>query len=97
MVAGQARGDDIRRTLRLARLPHWVWVVEAHDRAARIANQPSVVAEFVFDSTSSDHGPSFNAVSMPGLTTTVPPDVGKREVGVAPPGPWTSQLDIANQ
>jgi hypothetical protein len=46
---------------------------------------------------SSDQGPFFNAVSMPGVTTTVPPDEGGREAAVAPPGPWTSQVDIPNQ
>jgi hypothetical protein len=35
----QDRGDEAVRALRLARLPHWVWVVEAHDRNARSARK----------------------------------------------------------
>jgi hypothetical protein len=64
------------RLIRLARLPHYVWVVEAHDRVARAAGDPSVVAEVLFDSTSSDSTPRHDALLMPALAMTYPPDGG---------------------
>jgi hypothetical protein len=73
----QGRSDSVVRLLRLARLPHWVWVVEAHDRDARAAGSPSVIAEAVFDSTSSDRRPRLDAISLPGFSVTLPPDDGK--------------------
>jgi len=53
-----------------------VWVVEAHDQAARGAGDPSVVAEVVFDSTSSDITPRYDAFLMPLLALTYPADGG---------------------
>lgn len=89
----QDRDRSHRRLLRLARLPHWVWIVEAHDRAKRSAGLPHVVAEAVFDSTSSDRSPGLSAISLPGLAATFPPDGGtpETEVNLAS-GHWESQL-----
>jgi hypothetical protein len=88
----QGRGADAVRALRLARLPHWVWVVEAHDRKRREEGKPSVLAEVVYDSTSSDNTPFWLAMSMPGFTTTSPPDQGKPEAVQTPLHPWRTHL-----
>jgi hypothetical protein len=95
-VAAQDRGTDAKRALRLARLPHFVWVVEAHDRAARNSGRPSVWAEFVFDSTSSDHDPRLDAFTLPGVTSTLPPEGGRRVVASTLASPWRSQLAAAS-
>lgn len=88
----QARHGSAVRELRLARLPHWVWVVEAHDRDKRAAGLPSVVAECVFDSTSNDRSPRQDAISLPGLTATFPPDGGRPSAVTTASEPWSSQL-----
>lgn len=90
-VAAQGRSEKAARELQLARLPHWVWVTEAQDRGLRNAGKPAVKAEMVFDSTSSDQRGTVCAISLPGVTLTVPPDDGK---GVAAPsdGSWESHL-----
>jgi len=90
----QGRGDDALRVLRLARMPHWVWVVEAQDRSLRANGKPCVVAEVVFDSTSSDTKPYWLAMSMPGFTFTSPPDDGKPDAATAPARAWSSHLDL---
>jgi hypothetical protein len=77
-LAEQGRSDPSVEALRLARASHWVWVVEAHDRAARDAGDPCVLAEFVYDATSYDKRPTRLAVSYPGATVVVPPAQGAR-------------------
>lgn len=54
------------REIRLARLPRFVWVVEAVDRQARERGRPCVVGEAVFDSTSSDANPNVLILRVPG-------------------------------
>ncbi len=73
-----ARGlpEEVIQLVRLARLPHYVWVVEAHDRTARSDGRPCVIAECVLDSTSNDYEPRLDALLMPGLTICYPPDAG---------------------
>ena len=63
------RSNDFKRNLgegashrhparvRLARLPRFIWVVEAIDRQLRQAGAPCVLGEAVLDGTSSDHAP----------------------------------------
>jgi hypothetical protein len=92
MLDKQGRGCDAVRVLRLARLPHWVWVVEAHDRRRRGEGRPSVVAEVVYDSTSSDDAPFWLTMSMPGFTTTSPPNDGEPESVETSPRPWETHL-----
>jgi hypothetical protein len=76
-LMAQSRPDDVVRELRLARLSNWVWIVEAHDRDARLAGDPCVLAEFVYDSTSYEQpSPNRLAVSYPGMTVVIPPDKG---------------------
>lgn len=67
-AAAANRGLDVaaQRELRLARMSRLVWVVEAIDRIARDGQRPSVVAEIVFDATSSDIAPNALAIRVPG-------------------------------
>ena len=64
-----ARGlpTRIRREYRLARLPRFVWVVEAIDRHLRLAGAPCVIGEAILDATSSDHAPEELALHVHGL------------------------------
>lgn len=59
---------------RSARLPHYVWVVEAIDRDLREADQDSVLAEVVYDATSDDRSPVWLASRIPGLVAVARPD-----------------------
>jgi hypothetical protein len=91
----QGRDPAVTRALRLARLPHYVWVVEAHDRRLRDAGKPSVLAEVVFDTNSSDHihrEPRRDALSMPGLLVVTPPDDGNPVGVLCRDRPWRSHL-----
>jgi hypothetical protein len=88
---------DVMRLLRLARLPHYVWVVEAHDRAARRAGDPSVVAEVIFDSTTSDNDlsppeESMLALLMPKFAIALPPDGGRSDAVSTGDHRWSSSL-----
>jgi hypothetical protein len=76
-LSEQGRDQAIVDQLRLARMAHWVWVVEFHDgiRAGR-GEAERVTAEVVFDATSSDEGPLRHAVSYLDLTTIVSPHPG---------------------
>jgi hypothetical protein len=65
-LASRGLDPESLRELRLARFSRLVWVVEAVDRAARDAKQPSVLGEAVFDSTSSDLAPLALAIRVPG-------------------------------
>lgn len=96
-VAAQGRNSEVVRQLRFARLPHYVWIVEAQDRGLRDARKPSVIAEALFDPNSSDHdwrAPRSDAISMPGLTVVRPPDGGKPISVRYPEQPWTSHLEL---
>jgi hypothetical protein len=89
----QGRPPDVTERLRLAPLSNWVWVVEAHDRAARDAGEPCAVAEFVYDSTSFEYPePRRLAVSYPGITVTIPPDKGKEQIAAGTFTAWTAQF-----
>jgi len=96
-VAMQGRHSDVVRALRLARLPHYVWIVEAQDRNLRDAGKPCVLAEAVFDPNSSDHEwrpPRSDAISLPGFTVLTPPDGGNPVPIRYPEQPWTSHLAV---
>jgi len=51
----------------LARLPRFIWIVEAIDRNLRSAGKPCVVGEAVLDGTSSDHSPRQVALHVHGV------------------------------
>lgn len=55
------------REYRLARMPLYVWVVEAVDRGRRSRGEPPVVGEVILDATSTDMDPALVAVHLPGL------------------------------
>ncbi len=62
------RADDVmRREYGLARLPRYVWVVEAVDRTLRDAGKPCVLGEVVLDATSPEHDPDIIAVNVHGI------------------------------
>jgi hypothetical protein len=92
----QERGleDASRRILRLARLPHFVWVVEAHDTGRCQPGEPCVIAEAVFDSTSHDRRPRHDALIGPGFLATFPPG-GVPERLATTQHRWGSHLDRA--
>jgi hypothetical protein len=58
---------EIRREYMLARLPRFVWVVEAIDRKLRQTGTPCVVGEAVLDATSSDHLPQEISLHVHGV------------------------------
>jgi hypothetical protein len=91
-----ARGlpDAAIKAIRLARLPHFVWVVEAHDRESRASGEPCVIAEVILDSTSNDFQPRLDALLMPGFVMTYPPDVGNPVATELDPGRWQSSLPL---
>ncbi|MGB7686633.1 MAG: hypothetical protein WBL45_12725 [Solirubrobacterales bacterium] len=91
----QGRPSEAVDALRLAGLPNFIWVVEAHDRRLRAMGKPSVLAEVLFDPHSSDHHdrePRSDAISMPGLTVITPPEGGPLVAINTPDRPWRSQL-----
>ncbi|MEQ1703758.1 MAG: hypothetical protein ABMA25_26935, partial [Ilumatobacteraceae bacterium] len=65
-VLSRGLDESSAREYRLARLPRLVWVVEAVDRRRRKNGQPSVLAEAVFDSTSTDYDPEELIIRVPG-------------------------------
>jgi hypothetical protein len=94
-LTGQGRSQATVQALRLARLPHYIWVIEAQDRKRREAGKPCVLAEVLFDPDSSDHKhrpPRRDSLSMPGLTVISPPDGGHPVPIREPARPWRSQL-----
>lgn len=69
LVALQGRTGQVVRLLRMAHLPHWVWVVEMQDRSARRNGEPCVLAEWVFDSTAHDDLPRERLASTMSVST----------------------------
>jgi hypothetical protein len=55
------------REYRLARFSRYLWVVEAVDRDLRLAGQPCVLGEVIFDATSSESQPNPLAIHVPGV------------------------------
>lgn len=80
----------IRREYRLARLPRFVWVVEAIDRQLRQAGDPCVLGEAVLDGTSSDHAPEEIALHVHGLMWLQQTSGKVRFPIVGDPGPYRS-------
>jgi hypothetical protein len=91
-LAVQRRGPDSEMSLRVARMPHFVWVVEAQDRSLRAAGKPSVLAEIVLDSTSSDDAPLVLAESMPGVSLVMAPGDAPSIAHLGTEKPWRSHL-----
>lgn len=87
---------EIRRLVRHARLPRWVWVVEAHQRKRCGKRKGCVVATAVFDSTSFDSDPRLGvlSISTAGSVWAYPPDAGRRLASAGSPKPWCSLLNV---
>ncbi|WP_143033869.1 hypothetical protein [Nocardioides sp. YR527] len=66
-LAGRGLHASIVQEYALARLPRYIWVVEAIDRDLREAGRPAVVGEAVLDATSSDHAPEEIALHVHGV------------------------------
>ena len=95
-VADQTASDDTLRILRRARLPHWVWLIEAHDVSACHVGDPCVYAAAIYDTTSFDKsrapGTGLCALSLPGGVAVYPPDAEHAESVPGGPAPWRSML-----
>jgi len=93
-VAEQTSSDQVLQMVRYARLPHWVWIVEAHDKSACEAGKPCVVATAIFDSTSFDRQPPIDILTVPGLVAVYPPDGAAIATGAGSTEPWSSLLSV---
>lgn len=93
-VGELTRSDEILSLLRNARLPHWVWVVEAHDRKLCEKGEPCVVAAAIFDSTAFDSEPPLDILAMPGMTIVYPPDEADNVRSDGSAKPWGSLLTV---
>jgi hypothetical protein len=94
-LSSQGRDADAVKVLRLGRLPRYVWVVEAQDRALREGGEPCVLAEILYDPHSSEHrhrDPRTVAISLPGLTVVNSPDGGGPVPAAHEEKPWLSHL-----
>jgi hypothetical protein len=93
-VAAQTSVDKSLQTVRYARLPHWVWIVEAHDKTRCEKGDPCVVATAVFDSTSFDLAPPLDVLTVPGILVVYPPDASDPVIGPGSPEPWNSLMAV---
>lgn len=93
-VASQTSSDEVLRMVRLARLPHWVWIVEAHKKTACEQGEPCVVATAVFDSTSFDVSPPLDVLTLPGIVAVYPPDGAQPITASGSLEPWRSLLRV---
>jgi len=91
-VEAQTSSDEALRALRLARLPHYVWTVEAHQPSACAKGEPCIYAGAVYDATSSDLEPGQDAMSLPGVVAVYPPENGRAVVVQGGSAPWRSML-----
>jgi hypothetical protein len=90
-LAAQTSSAEVLRGVRLARLPHYVWTVEAHDVAA-CSSGPCVYATALYDSTSNDLDPLLDVLSLPGVVGIYPPDGGTPITVQGGGAPWDSML-----
>jgi hypothetical protein len=90
-IALQTSSEDVLRAIRLARLPHFVWVVEAHLRP-HCHNGDCVVATVLYDATSSDHEPRQCVIAIPGAVAIYHPEGAPPEIIQGSYEPWRSML-----
>jgi hypothetical protein len=93
-IGGLTSTDEILRLLRHARLPHWVWIIEAHKRELCERGEPCVVAAAVFDSTAFDSEPPLDILAMPGKVIVYPPDEADDVQRDGSAKPWVSLLPV---
>jgi hypothetical protein len=91
-IGSKTSSSEVLRTLRLSRLPRWVWIVEAHMRGECEADKSCVFAEAMYDSTSFDLSPRLISVSLPGVVAVYPPDEGAPVSVAGGLPPWPSLL-----
>lgn len=93
-VGALTRSKETLGALRHARLPHWIWIVEAHRLDLCARGEPCVVAAAVLDSTAFGIKPPLDVLAMPGMVIVYPPDEAgtvKRDGGATP---WGSLLEV---
>jgi hypothetical protein len=90
-IAHQTSSDEVIRAIRLARLPHFVWVVEAHHRAV-CGERDCVLATLLYDATSSDYEPRQCAIAVPGAVAIFQPDRSDPQIVRGSTTPWRSML-----
>lgn len=93
-IFDQTSSDDVLRLIRLARLPQFVWVVEAHVRARCHVEDRCVIATLLYDSTSNDARPGVCSIAVPGAVAVFPPDDAPRQAVRAGIEPWRSMLPV---
>jgi hypothetical protein len=93
-VAMQTTSDEVLSMIRYARLPHWVWIVEAHAKRRCKEGEPCVLATAVFDSTSFDRAPPLDVLTVPGIVAVYPPDAADVVIGDGGIDPWPSLLPV---
>jgi hypothetical protein len=77
-IAEYVTDPVILRAYREARLPHYVWVVEAVDRTERNKGATAcVLGEVIMDATSDERKPSVLATRFPGIIAIARPDDAK--------------------
>jgi hypothetical protein len=93
-VGRVTRSPETLRALRHARLPHWVWVVEAHRTELCAKGEPCVVAAAVLDSTAFDEKPPLDILAVLGMVIVYPPDDADEVSVPGSPTPWDSLLKV---
>lgn len=86
--------DEILRALRHARLPHWVWVVEAHRWELCKKGEPCVVAAVVLDSTAFVLRPPLDILAIRSMVLIYPPDEADVVSVNGGADPWGSLLKV---
>lgn len=89
-LGGRGLPDTIVREYALARLPRFIWVVEAIDRELREAGQEAVLGEAVLDATSSDNAPEEIALHVHGVMWLQQTDKNIRFPILGDPTPYES-------
>lgn len=93
-VAAVTRSPETLQALRHARLPHWVWIVEAHRPELCEKEEPCVVAAAVLDSTAFDEKPPLDILAVLGMVFVYPPDDAEEVAIPGSPTPWESLLKV---
>jgi hypothetical protein len=93
-IEGLTSSDEILCALRHARLPHWVWVVEAHKRELCEKGEPCVVAAVVLDSTAFVLRPPLDILAMRSMVLIYPPDEADVVNVDGGADPWGSLLKV---
>jgi hypothetical protein len=93
-LAPLTRSPEMLRELRHARLPHWVWIVEAHRQDLCEQGSPCVVAAAVLDSTAFDVEPPLDILALPGMVIIYPPDEADEVKVNGSASPWGSLLKV---